>query len=96
MTAPGGNLAFAELVNSCPIDPDLAQRRPVDAGNGINQGRFPTPRFADNGHEFTGLNLEINVLERSKKSCRSLISFYNLAQVNQMLRLKLSRNILGY
>ena len=55
----------------------------VNAGNHIDEGGFAAARFADNGYKLAGAHLQIEALERGKRTGCAFKGFYNMPQVNQ-------------
>src|SRR3954453_1016397 len=59
-----GRLLRAADVDTLALEQDLAAVRLVDAGDGLDEGRFPRTVVADEGHDLARTHLEIDVRER--------------------------------
>jgi hypothetical protein len=90
-TAPFGQSAFRKVMQRFAPRPDLTRRRPVDAGEHIQQRGFTAAGFPDHGPEFPRWDREDDAVQRLQRGSGHRIFLAHTAQPDALGRGGLGR-----
>jgi hypothetical protein len=61
---PLGHAILIEGMQRLAANDDLARRRPLNARDEVDEGRFAAARLADDGHELAARHLQVDAPQR--------------------------------
>jgi len=71
-------------VNGRSVDPYLAPRRPINPRYHINQRRFATPRFTNDGDKFPFVYRQVDALERGEVPRAAVVGLDDLFHLDEV------------